>query len=477
MEILKQILIYLFIVIVVFNGMIFVHELGHYWAAKWRGLKISRFQIWFGKPIWEKNINGVPFSLGSIPLGGFVSLPQMAPMEMVEGQENEDEESEAQEKTKEITPLDKIIVAFAGPLFSALLGFIGTLGIFFLGKPANIAPSTYIGYISPDSPAEKAGLQVGDQIMAINGKSVDSWEGTTFGISTEIKLSEGDKIYFTINRPGEDTPLEIASGFEIPETKWFERQALRRVGIGPDTFTKVYGVIENSPAHLAGLQAGDELIKINGEKVFLESQFNKWVQSGETTLNLTVIRDGSETNLQMELFTPTNMEEMIPGVYWEFVNKDFVYPNPLEQCAQSFNWISRTLSAFFNPNNDVGIGQSMSVVGIVHVQAQIFQQEHGFNVLLWFFVMINFNLALFNLFPIPVLDGGHITIAIIEWIKGKPVSAKVLLPITNFFAIILLSFMVYVLSKDIGALIGGNKPSEVTIEAPIFPEPKNTPSE
>src|SRR6266545_8191318 len=95
------------------NLLIFVHELGHFWAARWRGLKIERFAIWFGKPIWKKKIGGVEFCLGSIPAGGYVSLPQMAPMDMIEGK--------GEEKKEPLPPIssrDKIIVAFAGPLFS-----------------------------------------------------------------------------------------------------------------------------------------------------------------------------------------------------------------------------------------------------------------------------------------------------------------------------------------------------------------------
>src|SRR5580704_6999542 len=103
-------------VLVLFNLLIFVHELGHFLAARWRGLKIERFAIWFGKPIWKTKINGVEYALGTIPAGGYVSLPQMAPMEMIEGKTDE-----KTEQLPNISALDKIIVAFAGPLFSFLL--------------------------------------------------------------------------------------------------------------------------------------------------------------------------------------------------------------------------------------------------------------------------------------------------------------------------------------------------------------------
>ena len=105
----------LLVVVLLFNFMIIVHEWGHFLAARWRGLHIEKFQIWFGKAIWKKTYNGVQYGLGCIPAGGFVALPQMAPMDAIEGG------SEDRAKLPDITPLDKIIVAFAGPLFSFLL--------------------------------------------------------------------------------------------------------------------------------------------------------------------------------------------------------------------------------------------------------------------------------------------------------------------------------------------------------------------
>src|SRR5579863_9680671 len=94
-------------VLVLFNLLIFVHELGHFLAARWRGLKIDRFAIWFGTPIWKTKINGVEYALGTIPAGGYVSLPQMAPMEIIEGKGDA-----TAEPLPNISALDKIIVAF-----------------------------------------------------------------------------------------------------------------------------------------------------------------------------------------------------------------------------------------------------------------------------------------------------------------------------------------------------------------------------
>src|SRR5271167_969219 len=117
-------------VVVLFNLLIFVHELGHFLAARWRGLKIERFAIWFGKPIWKTKINGVEYALGTIPAGGYVSLPQMAPMEMIEGKGEK-----SSEPLPPISALDKIIVAVAGPLFSFGLAFAFAFLVWGVGRP------------------------------------------------------------------------------------------------------------------------------------------------------------------------------------------------------------------------------------------------------------------------------------------------------------------------------------------------------
>ena len=156
MEVFKFIFI-LLEVIVLFNALIIVHELGHFLAARWRGLVVERFGIWFGKPLFEREYGGVKYSLGTIPAGGFVALPQMAPMEAIEGK--------GEEVPKDLPPisvLDKIIVAFAGPLFSFGLAYVFAVIVWAVGKPVSESDTTTtIGYVIDGSPAQKAGLLLG----------------------------------------------------------------------------------------------------------------------------------------------------------------------------------------------------------------------------------------------------------------------------------------------------------------------------
>src|SRR5947207_9374893 len=150
-------------VVVLFNLLIVVHELGHFLAARWRGLYIEKFGVWFGKPIWKKTIKGVQYSLGSLPFGGFVALPQLAPMDIIEGKADID-----RAQLPKISALDKIIVAFAGPLFSFLLALVFAIFIWVVGRPVSESEATtMIGYVVPDSPAPEAGPEPGDKIVSV----------------------------------------------------------------------------------------------------------------------------------------------------------------------------------------------------------------------------------------------------------------------------------------------------------------------
>src|SRR6476469_8938704 len=174
-----QVIFILLEVVLLFNLLIVVHELGHFLAARWRGLYIEKFGIWFGKPLWKKTINGVQYSLGSIPFGGFVALPQLAPMDVIEGKADVD-----RARLRKISAIDKIIVAIAGPLFSLLLALFFAAIVWAVGHPVSEGDSTtVIGYVAPDSPAKKAGLQPGDKILSVDGKPVRRFMGMNDSIS------------------------------------------------------------------------------------------------------------------------------------------------------------------------------------------------------------------------------------------------------------------------------------------------------
>jgi regulator of sigma E protease len=462
------------VVILIFNLMIFVHELGHYWAAKWRGLKIDRFQIWFGKPIWSKTINGVQFGLGWIPAGGFVALPQMAPMEAIEGGNLE------REPLPPITPLDKIIVAFAGPLFSFLLALTAAIGVSTFGKPADIVPTTTVGWVEPGSPGEKAGIQRGDKITAINGVPVSVWEGTLDSIQLNIVTSRGTHIEFTVDRPGEGVKT-LSSTFEIPETKWWQRRAVRKVGIepigkGPVTVAGFFG--KNPPAQLAGLKEGDVMKTVNGTPVVSDMQVIHLLRNnGEKPVEMGYERDGQPGTVTVTpAFPVTPVDDppraMIGAQFNEDleVNREIIKPGLGRQINDTVKMMWITIVSVVSPDSSIGVQHLSGPIGIGKLQYRHLQMDYPLLRIMAFLVLLNINLAILNLLPFPVLDGGHIVLATMEWIAKRPVRVKLLEVIQMGFVFLLFGVMLYVSSKDLfddfGGGGGGKPPTEY-----VFPEP------
>jgi regulator of sigma E protease len=475
MTILRYILVALEVVLL-FNLLIGVHELGHFLAARWRGLKVDRFAIWFGKPVWKKKIGGVEYALGWIPAGGYVALPQMATMETIEGKSEtkttinygasvwtkmETIEGKPEDATEtplpNISPLDKIIVAFAGPLFSFLLAFVFAVIVWQVGKPSNEAGnSTTVGWVDPTGPAAKAGLQPGDQILEIDGQPVHHFAPTTAdSVTWRIVTSEGTNIAIKYLRDGKE-----ATVYAVPfhaQTKWYERRALRKILITSAAKAIIFEIASNSPAARAGLKPGDELVALNGEKIYspftVDSAQEAMSNGVVKPLTFTVRRGGEQfdrTIRPVKPLQPTNGYPLLGITAWQGdTNITLVHPSPAAQIKASAGQIFNTLGALFS-KGDIGVQQLGGAVMIIRVYSNLFQDEDGWRRVLWFSVILNVNLALLNMLPLPVLDGGHITLSLIEWIRRRPVSAKILEKIQTAFAALLITFMIYIAFFDTG---------------------------
>jgi len=439
-------------VLLIFNLLIVVHELGHFLAARWRGLVVDEFGIWFGKPVWRKKLGGVWYSLGSIPAGGFVKLPQLAPMEAIEG-----DTEERAEPLPSITPLDKIIVAFAGPLFSFLLAFAMAGIVWTAGKPVHeFDQTTVIGVVKPGGPADKAGLRPGDRILEIDGKPVDRFTGPLHSVTWRVMSSEGDTIAFKILRDGKE--LVIESGWEREESPGWKRRSMRKVYIGQRLLPSVGSVEPSSAAAKAGILAGDVVTSLNGSPVEDLSKFYELL--GKTSgqpVALILQRGDSSMPLSITPDAPEG-EGKVPklGISWGRLT--LTHPSPVEQVTDAVLTIGNMLDALLSPKSDVRAQHFSGPVGILRAYYNLFDSEQGWRLALAFSVFFNVNLGLFNMLPFPVLDGGHITLAILEAIRKRPINTKFLEILQTGCAVAVMLFLAYVTFFDVSEFLPGRKP-------------------
>jgi regulator of sigma E protease len=449
MSILKVVFVVLEVVLL-FNLLIFVHELGHFLAARWRGLKIDRFAIWFGKPIWKTKINGVEYALGTIPAGGYVSLPQMATMETIEGK---GESSGA--PLPPISALDKIIVAVAGPLFSFGLAMVFALVVMQVGRPVSESETTTtIGYVEKDGPADKAGIRPGDRVVAVDGQPVSKFGGMGDSVMWRIIASEGPTIQVRVERDGKLLTFNPAPTKD--ETKFWQRKSLRQIKIAPAQSAIVAEVMPNSPAAVAGLKRGDLILGLNGTNVHHFSAIGEYVEDHpDQKLALNVERDGKKFEVSVTPEKPVSPpgEKARIGITWDGNGlTKLQYPGAIEQVNGSVNAMLDTFGALFARHSDVKPQHLGGAVKIMDVYYRLFNSDQGWRLAIWFSVLMNVNLALLNMVPIPVLDGGHILLAIIEGIRRKPISARILNSIQTGCAVLLIGFMLYLAFYDVQEL-------------------------
>src|SRR6266487_4463035 len=249
-------------VLALFNLLIIVHELGHFLAARWRGLYIEKFGVWFGKPIWKKTINGVEYSLGSL--------------------------------------------AFGGPLFSFLLAVIFAIFIWMVGRPVSESEATtIIGYVVIDSPAAQAGLKAGDKILSVDGHGVTRFGGMSEdSISWRIVRSEGETVPITVerNEDGKTRLITVEAKPIIPQTHaWWKRKGLRQIEIAPAETPLVERVLPNSPAAKAGIQANDLMIGINGKPLYQINGIDDFLRENPSTpIQLSLKRNGADVTVPFE---------------------------------------------------------------------------------------------------------------------------------------------------------------------------------
>ena len=439
---------YIAIALLALSFSIFIHELGHFVAAKKRGLIADRFSIGFGPRLFGFKWKDTDFRISLLPFGGYVSLPQLADMGRIEGGEK---------RTEDLPPIsytDKIVVSIMGVVFNMIFAFLLSLILWGIGR--EIILSTEVNSVAEQlvdhegktvpGPAYEAGMLKGDQIIAIDGKTIRNWveldnvimTGTNQDASgnsiAEVEvLREGEAKQITVY------PVLIDVGID----------SIRTIGVAPGTNLVVSEVQEHMPAFDAGLQPGDRILALDGLPVdssaFLSVYLNKH-KGG--TIDLSVLRNEKEVVLPIEpKIAPGEETPRFGFAYYYEATKERVHLNPFEQISAMIRTMEQTLVALISPKSDVTVGNMSGPIGIVH--GLTYMARYSWIDLIWFLALINVNLAILNSLPIPVLDGGHITFATIQKLIGRPVPRKIMEFSYTVCIVILLSFMLYVSYRDI----------------------------
>lgn len=414
-------------VIVVLGLLVTFHEFGHFWMARRCGVKVLRFSVGFGKPLWSRvDRQGTEYAIAAIPLGGYVK--------MLDEREAPVPEEQLDQAFNRKTVWQRIAIVAAGPIANFLLAIVAYWALFVAGTTV---VSPMVGSVEPDSPAEQAGLAHGDEIVTIQGDAMRSWEDINLKLVSIIGFS-GD---LTVGARPEGA--SETRRYEVPVSDYLVRQdppqPLQTLGITPwqPEFPAVLGqVVSGEAAEKAGLEAGDRMVAVNGEPVDDWMHFVNMVRSspGET-LQLTYERNGEQSSVDLtpgrnRLDTGVEIGYIGAGaqqVEWPAEFQREIRYGPIDAVGQALSRtgemtlltvdaIRKMLVGLISPSNLSG------PITIAQVSGD--SARAGMDAFVGFIAYLSISLGVLNLLPIPVLDGGHLLYYFIEVVRGRPVSEK-----------------------------------------------------
>ncbi|MDH1899124.1 sigma E protease regulator RseP [Aeromonas caviae] len=412
--------------IVALGLLVAVHEFGHFWVARRCGVKVERFSIGFGKAIWRRlGKDGTEYVLALIPLGGYVK--------MLDGRVDELKPGEEAQAFNHKSVWARMAIVAAGPMANFVFALFAFWLMFMIGVPS-VKP--VVGEVRPASIVAEAGILPGMEIVGVGGEETGDWESVTYALishlgddSVQLKLKAANTSYAV------DKTLQLA-GWKFDPDKESPIGSLGIVPLGGKVLPVVEAVVPSSASEKAGLQIGDRIKGVDGEAITEWAQFVERVQqSPAQQLQVTVERGGSEMTLTL---TPDGKKVKgqlvgFVGLSPQLVPLPDEYRTLLQYGPLQALWhgVQKTWSLITLTFDMIGklIG---GIVSLDNLSGPISiakgagsSADYGLVYFLGFLALISVNLGIINLFPLPVLDGGHLVYFLIEAITGKPVSEKI----------------------------------------------------
>ncbi len=438
---------------------VFIHELGHFIAARRCGVEVETFSIGMGPVLLHKKVGKTDYRLSLIPLGGYCGMKgEKMFQEALE--KKLDEIPREKDSFYGVSPLRRIIIAFSGPAFNfifAIIAFtiIAMIGYNYYTTPSKIILATDV-YSDVTSPAALAGLETGDVITQINNTKILYFSD----ISEVVSTSPRENLSFTVNRQGEQVTLQLTPELDT-------NTGAGRIGV-VNWVNPVVGTIQSSSsAEQAGLRSGDTITSVEGYEVYNTFDFNKIIQNRDI-VSIEYIRDGQKyfTELVIPKTESNTIDFTSLGIVWfvQSVRTETYsfFPALVHGFQESIDLLSLTVKSLSLLFRGVDITKAVSgPIGVTVMLGETTKESfnQGFLVgivsVLNFLSLISISLFLMNLLPIPILDGGLILFSIIELVRGKAVKPAVLYKVQFIGLGFILFLFVIGFIGDINRLLTG----------------------
>jgi regulator of sigma E protease len=416
----------------VIGVLVFVHELGHFLAARRIGVRVLKFSLGFGPRIIGFTRGDTEYCVSAIPLGGYVKMA---------GENAEDPRSGNPDEFLSKTKWQRFQVLIMGPVMNLALAVVLLAIVLAQGAdvPAYLDQLPVVGGVEKGSPAERAGFRPGDRALTVSGREVRDWEDFDVAIGTR----PGRAVPVSVVRDNTEQTLTVTPDAE-------GKYEVGRIGVFPDVHPRVQSVRTGEPADVAGLKPGDVVVAVNGEGVQLARHLSEAIgKNAEKPITLSVLRGGQPLDVQV---TPRRDGDV--GRIGISISNELkrIHPGPLAAVWMSVqrNWefaglILRTLGGLIS--GETSPKQLMGPVGIAQLSGESAQE--GWVSLFALMASISLNLGLLNLLPVPVLDGGHILIMALEGAARRDFSIRVKERMLFAGFVLLMLLMVTVIYNDL----------------------------